>query len=96
MDIEETLKERGSRYGDFIDNARIAQGIKDIMRTGGQWNNLDADMKEGLDIIAGKISRLLTGDPLYLDNWHDIIGYTRLIEKRLEDRAKAKIESGYE
>jgi len=84
MDIEKTLEARGGRYGEFIDNATIAQEIKESMRRGKQWENLDLDMKEALDIIAGKISRLLTGDPFYLDNWHDMIGYVRLIEKRLE------------
>lgn len=30
---------------------------------------------------------ILNGDPTYLDNWHDIQGYARLVEKRLEGQA---------
>lgn len=32
MSIEETLKERGNRYGDFTDHARICQSLQDVMR----------------------------------------------------------------
>jgi hypothetical protein len=31
MDIESTLKERGSRYGEFKEHARISQSIKRAM-----------------------------------------------------------------
>ncbi len=41
-------------------------------------------MKESLEMNMHKVARILNGDPTYLDNWHDIIGYTRLVEKRLE------------
>ena len=27
--------------------------------------------------------KILNGDPNYVDNWHDIIGYAKLIEDRL-------------
>lgn len=90
--INDTLKERGARYGEFIDNATIAQNIKLAMRDSAQWNTMPEDMREGLDIIAGKISRLLTGDPFYKDNWHDIIGYAKLIEDRLEQGLNTRID----
>jgi hypothetical protein len=38
---------------------------------------------EALDMIAVKISRILTGDPNYSDNWHDIQGFAKLVENRL-------------
>lgn len=84
MDIENTLAERGARYGEFMDHAVIAQGIKEPMWSAPGWQRLAPDQKQALEVVADKIARILNGDPNYLDNWHDIIGYTRLVEKRLE------------
>ena len=33
MSIENTLAERGNRYGDFTDHARLCQDLKDVMTT---------------------------------------------------------------
>ena len=35
-------------------------------------------------VIADKVARMLNGDPDYVDNWHDIIGYATLVETRLK------------
>ena len=94
MAVDDTLKERGSRYGDFTDHARIAQELQDTMRGaanpfgGGnnshEWERLSAVQKQALTVIADKIARILSGDPNYADNWHDIQGYARLVEERLD------------
>ena len=34
-------------------------------------------------MIQHKIARVLNGDPNYPDNWHDIAGYARLVEREL-------------
>ena len=81
--IDKTLAERGSRYGEFPEHAAITQGIKDAMQLGRNWIELPDDMKEALDMVAHKVGRILNGDPSYIDSWTDIIGYTRLVEKRL-------------
>lgn len=81
--LELTLAARGNRYGEFAENAFVAQQLKDVMREAPQWNALKAFQKEALDIIASKISRLLSGDPNYADNWHDIQGFAKLVEERL-------------
>ena len=82
-DVEATLKERGTRYGDFADHARIAQGIKHAMCSADGWDRLPDMHKQSLETIADKIARILNGDPNYVDNWHDIQGYARLVEERL-------------
>lgn len=94
MAVEDTLKERGSRYGDFADHALIAQELQDVMHTGithdwngdpmTGWARLSAVQKQALTVIADKIARILSGDPNYADNWHDIQGYARLAEERLD------------
>lgn len=87
-DLTATLAERGSRYGAFDKHANIAQALQTVMRgtdsieTG--WAYLAPDMQQALTVIADKIARILNGDPAYIDNWHDIQGYARLVEKRLE------------
>lgn len=82
-DIEKTLKERGDRYGSFIDHAKIAQALQDTMRGSEGWGALAADQKQALTVIADKIARMLNGQPNYRDNWHDIVGYAKLVDDRL-------------
>jgi len=84
-DISETLKERGTRYGEFHEHALVTQSIKHAMKTGNNWERLTADKKEALEMIAHKIGRILNGDPEYKDSWHDIIGYAKLVEETLEN-----------
>lgn len=81
--LQATLDARGNRYGEFADNALIAQRLKEIMREGIRWEAMPAFQREALDIIASKISRMLSGDPNYADNWHDIQGFAKLVEERL-------------
>jgi len=87
MSIDKTLGERGARYGDFTDHAKIAQALQDVMRCNPSalvgWMRLSAVQKHALTVIADKIARILSGDPNYADNWHDIQGYAKLVEDRL-------------
>lgn len=85
--IETILKERGSRYGPFKDNAELAQGLKELIY---HWVKakevrqvLPDNQREALDLIATKISRIVTGDSSYADNWDDIAGYATLIANSL-------------
>ena len=92
MNIDETLKERGARYGEFVDHAYVTQSLKVAMACGEKWLDLDNDMKEALEMVAHKIGRIVNGDPNYIDSWTDIIGYTRLVEKRLiDEQTTAKV-----
>lgn len=82
--VDSTLNERGKRYGEFKDHARIAQALKDVMRSTPGWSRLSPSQKESMEMQAHKQARILNGDPNYADSWHDIGGYTRLIEQELE------------
>jgi hypothetical protein len=84
-DIVDTLKSRGSRYGDFSEHAIITQNIKQAMVDTPNWKSLPDNMKESLEMVAHKMGRILNGDPYYKDSWHDIIGYIKLIEDTLKD-----------
>lgn len=83
-EIEETLKERGNRYGEYHEHARITQNMKRAMADSPNWKSLSDDKKEALEMVAHKIGRILNGDPDYHDSWHDIIGYTKLVADRLQ------------
>lgn len=83
MEINETLAERGSRYGKFTTHADITQRIKHTMQQTDNWKKLMPDQAEALEMIAHKIGRILNGDPNYDDSWHDIAGYATLVEQRL-------------
>ena len=79
MSVENTLAERGKRYGDFSDHARICQMLKDVMKFAQvgacdlghetyPWDHLPHTHKQALEVIADKIARILSGDPNYADN----------------------------
>ena len=101
MSLENTLAERGSRYGDFTDHAELAQELQDVMRgfrkpgPQGQivnpWAKLDSVKRQALTVIADKIARILSGDPNYTDNWHDIQGYAKLAEDRCFDASAPQL-----
>jgi hypothetical protein len=82
--IEETLKDRGTKYGEFTDHARIAQDLKQVMGNTPGWQRLTPDKKEALEMIQHKVARILNGDPELHDSWHDISGYSQLAADRVK------------
>lgn len=83
-EIDDLLKDRGSRYGDFGVQSQTAQAIREAFQTGDNWDDLPAYMREGLDLVATKLSRMLCGDFMYMDNVVDIIGYMTLVKTEME------------
>lgn len=82
--LGDTLAERGSRYGSFEGHAEIAQELQFTIHQTKGWPGLRADQRQALTVICDKIARILNGDPDYIDNWHDIQGYAKLVEDRLK------------
>lgn len=88
--IDEVLQERGKRYGEFADHARITYELKWVVheevvrRSKAGRQPLTPDQREALDMIFHKIRRILNGDPNYADSWIDIAGYAKLVADRLE------------
>ena len=85
-----TLAERGARYGDFTDRARIADALHGILigdtpagKFNTSWGTMKPFQRQALRVIVDKLARILNGDPDYIDNWHDIQGYAKLVEERL-------------
>ena len=90
--VDATLNERGQRYGEFAGHAGVTQTLKRAMGQHPGWRKLADDQREALEMTASKIGRILNGDPNYTDSWHDIGGYVRLVEQRLE-KEQAKNEA---
>ena len=89
-DVNSTLSERGSRYGDFMGHAQVTQELKNITKhfLDRKQKILAPDQQEALDMIFHKIGRIVNGDADYADSWHDIAGYASLVDKRLNGEVK--------
>jgi hypothetical protein len=89
-DISATLAERGGRYGSFAAQAAIEQDLMARLAEAPRWSALAPDQKSAVQMICVKLARITNGDPDYADNWHDIIGYARLIDDRLASAIEAR------
>lgn len=87
---DEILAERGSRYGNYMQQTVICQNLLAVI--GGalreRGKRLAPDQADALNMIAVKISRIINGDPDYPDNWRDIAGYATLVADRLEGKSR--------
>ena len=83
--IEATLAERQAQYGCFEDVARttgkIMEALSEVRVNG--LNDLPHPHRMALYMIASKMARIVNGDFNYCDNWHDIGGYSKLVEDLL-------------
>ena len=82
-DVTETLGQREGRYGSYVRVATTAQWLKEGLRGGASWGIMEPYMQESLDLIANKLARIVNGDPFYDDSWHDVGGYSKLVEIEL-------------
>lgn len=90
MDTNEILNERGKRYGKYIEQCEISRELRETINRaiGERALELAADQEDALMMICVKISRILNGDPDYVDNWRDISGYSTLVADRLDGNTR--------
>jgi hypothetical protein len=81
--IDNVLHERGNTHGDWGEQSRRTQEMMRVLAQGSKWADIPDEMKEALHMIAHKLARIVTGDPLHVDHWIDISGYARLGEKHV-------------
>jgi hypothetical protein len=86
MEISETLTTREGQYGRYEIVSQISQDIKKIMRQSPNYYIMPDYARESLDMIANKMARLLNGDFMLNDSWHDISGYSALVVMTNEDK----------
>ncbi|MBK4744958.1 DUF6378 domain-containing protein [Acinetobacter baumannii] len=83
MSIQNTLQQRGERYGEFSEVSATTQALMAVIDSAYNSEQLDDSMKTSLFMICNKMARIVNGDPNYIDNWHDIAGYATLVEQDL-------------
>lgn len=71
------LQERSATHGDFEHWAKVSQRLKFALAAGVNWETMDAVQREALEAVMGKLARIVTGDPNFIDHYRDIIGYTQ-------------------
>jgi len=93
--MKNILDEREKTHGPFVTVAAKAQQIKDAIRGGKTWAEMDDIQRESLEMIASKIGRILAGNHDEVDHWRDIAGYAELVVREL-DRINAYIVGGHD
>ena len=78
MSIKDTLNQRNTTHGDFVDVAARYSQLKF-----GAPKLTNPALQLALDSIKMKIARIEAGDSTFADHWHDIAGYATLAEKEL-------------
>lgn len=82
---QDVLDQRSGTHGDFTEWALVSQQLKHALHTAPRWDIMSAVQREVLDAVAGKLARIVTGDPDFLDHYRDIVGYAR---RALDNTAK--------
>jgi hypothetical protein len=89
------LEEREKTHGSFARNAEISQSLKQVMhgtysrggaKFGTAYGQLNEVHAEALDMIALKLSRILSGQANHKDHWDDIAGYAKLATEACEEK----------
>ena len=82
--VEDTLKQRGSVYGDYAQVCATRAYIMNILKQHYYIVNKGKQMSEevamGFNDIVLKLVRA-AGAPKYADSFHDLAGYATLMEK---------------
>ena len=82
--INDVLNEREQTHGDFADNAKMAQKLRNVIAESQNYESLSDVQKEAIHNIVSKLSRILCGDADHEDNWIDIAGYSTLVVNELK------------
>ena len=85
MSIEQILAQRGKTHGEFEDQARCAQELKEIWHRHAKkcGNNGNPMVNEAVDMALHKLARAAVGDLLEPDHWLDVQGYAKLVSDRI-------------
>lgn len=82
MERDPLLVERQKTHGSFEDNAKFSQRLKEVFKHGA--SSRPPIQNEALDMIALKLSRILSGQANFKDHWKDLAGYSKLGEEACE------------
>jgi hypothetical protein len=78
MSVTGLIQERGQTHGAFENNARVAQFLRAYWRQQPAWAEMPEIQREALDQMAGKFSRIFSGQSTFRDHFLDVAGYAQL------------------
>lgn len=90
--VNKILEDRGSSHGPFDKQTAAAQEMKAVFYkyyNVGNWHT-DPVVREAVDMIIHKLSRIAVGNPYFEDHWKDIAGYA-LLPPRYKKMKKVKV-----
>lgn len=91
MNIDDTLKERGSVYGSYAKNVEARAAIMDILdkhKQNCKGKQLSQFERIFIQDVVMKLVRL-AGEPHHEDSAHDLAGYGLLIETLIKEHKDA-------
>ncbi len=94
MSVNTLLGARGETHGRFSDNARVGQHLRAFWRSQSSWAAMPEVQREALDHMAGKLSRIFSGQATFCDHWADIAGYAALAQAACPEPPVVSLSSG--
>ena len=93
MKLEGILEERQSTHGDYNEVSRISQALRDVFKSGSNWERLNDCQREAIEMMCSKFGRIMSGNFNFQDHWEDLAGYAKLgqmfsLEKPVDKTAK--------
>jgi len=89
--VNKILEERAKTHGSFYQNSRVSQEFKRILYENSRGGEFSPEMREALDMIFHKLSRIIVGNPYEPDHWDDIAGYATLVAKSIQQEKEIEI-----
>ncbi len=94
-ELNHDLRDRGESYGKFGQQSCLAQDLKAVMlerlENNPAFQKLNEEqrntIREGLEMILLKVSRLANGDPTHWDSYKDIAGYAIITARDIQPGA---------
>lgn len=83
--VAATIAERRNQHGDPNHNFHTSQRLKRVVRTAVAYDALTDVQKEAVDNVLQKVARIVAGNPNHKDHWHDIQGYAKIAEDRVQE-----------
>lgn len=83
--MSKLTEERQKTHGDYKKRSVVAQELKGVVIESTNYALLPYEMRDALDMICVKISRICEGNYDVADHWKDIAGYCECVLDCMED-----------
>lgn len=80
---KDLITERTKTHGTYASQAEVTQAIIWLADSYGTEMNSNV-LRDAFCMIATKLGRIITGDPMHKDHWEDIAGYATLAARECD------------